>query len=92
MSTLYQQIAADLGVDLAPTGPVCLDGYEYGECQHQSCQDLPLDPMLDCTRHGLQAVVDVSSFTGFAGGTSYVYTLGCGCLTLDESDDLAAAR
>lgn len=47
---------------------------------------------IECAEHGDQRVTDTQTFTGFAGGRCYVWTLACGHAIADESDDLRAAQ
>lgn len=71
-----------------------------GACEHGSCMDMFMVPCLTCEdespfycpRHGWTRVTGGDSFTGFAGGTSYLTYLACGCTDADESGDVAAAR
>lgn len=41
--------------------------------------------------HGEQEIVSQGSGSGFAGGTIYWVNLACGCVDMDESDDMRAA-
>jgi len=45
-----------------------------------------------CDKHGEVTAVDGGCSPGFAGGGIYWETLSCGCQTVDDTDDLAAAR
>ena len=42
-------------------------------------------------KHGEQEVVEFGSGTGFAGGAIYWTTYACGCVDMDESNDIRAA-
>jgi hypothetical protein len=44
-----------------------------------------------CAKHGEQEVIEEGSFTGYAGGRSWWAKLACGCMAVDESNDIAAA-
>lgn len=71
-------------------GPMCgwLD-YE-GLCDHGSCKLIEPNQTF-CSTHGWQLVVDQGSGRGFAGGAIYWEQLYCGCVDMDESDDIRAA-
>ncbi len=59
---------------------------------NESGEDPDEEPrIVECKKHGPQAVDGVDTYTGFAGGTCYWYRLACGCQIVDESDDLRAA-
>lgn len=44
-----------------------------------------------CEKHGDVTIIDEFSFTGYAGGKCFGFELSCGCTSLDESNDIAAA-
>jgi hypothetical protein len=74
-------------------GPVCDKADWIGVCDHNSCWTLLSDQAaIECPRgHGLQRIVKCDSGGGFAGGRIYWTILECGCVDLDESDDIRAA-
>lgn len=46
---------------------------------------------LHCPKHGDQEPIEMLRFTGFAGGNGFAYKLLCGCISVDEDDDVRAA-
>ena len=46
---------------------------------------------VECDKHGVQQIADEFSFSGYAGGRCFGFELSCGCTSLDESNDVAAA-
>ena len=74
-------------------GPLCARHDYEGFCNHGSC--ILIEPrQAFCPMnhdHGWQLVVESGSGRGFAGGTIYWEQLYCGCVDMDESDDIRAA-
>jgi hypothetical protein len=74
-------------------GPICTSEYSWQWCGHESCgsiEAIALCPMKPGV-HGMQEIVDGGSFTGFAGGRCYYTELACGCIDMDETNDVNAA-
>jgi hypothetical protein len=68
---------------------------DRGTCLHESCWMIymQLDELQRCTRHPESALIPVEagSGKGFAGGNVYWTNYACGCMDMDESDDVRAA-
>lgn len=71
-------------------GPVCGEREYQGGCDHESCE-LAEPYQMWCENHGWQIMTDHGSRGGFAGGRIYWAELACGCVDMDESDDIRAA-
>jgi hypothetical protein len=74
-------------------GPVCLPECVFDVCMHESCNKIEavqLCPMLP-QEHGMQEITETGSFGGYAGGQCYYAVLACGCVDMDESNDVLAA-
>ncbi|HWI69474.1 MAG TPA: hypothetical protein VNS88_14060 [Nitrospiraceae bacterium] len=71
-------------------GPVCGELEYQGICDHESCAMIEPNQMW-CDKHGWQIVSNGGSGGGFAGGRIYWTELACGCVDMDESDDIRAA-
>jgi hypothetical protein len=72
-------------------GPLCGRADYEGFCDHGSCKLIEPTQMFCHNNHGWQLVVDHGSARGFAGGNIYWAQLYCGCVDMDESDDIRAA-
>lgn len=57
-------------------------------------REIAAEPTFPCPqgRHGEQEIADMGSGSGFAGGQIYWTVYACGCVDMDESNDIAAAR
>lgn len=74
-------------------GPLCGHHNYNGFCDHESCALIePYQSFCPMGRnHGWQLIIKQGSGGGFAGGRIYWAELACGCVDMDESDDIRAA-
>ncbi len=71
-------------------GPLCQRKNYEGICGHGYCAMRDSDQMF-CGQHGWQLIEESGSGVGFAGGRVHYTLLVCGCMDMDESDDIRAS-